>query len=195
MRGVSGIFFGIYLFFFFNYSFSHENHSKDHLQTSEKMKKSKEELWSFVKEVGNTFNELYAIFLKPELHARPYTPAQKEFQLIRRGRYVEFNLIYDRGTKFGLQSEGRIESILMSLPALASWKYNWTPTPGTPEYIMTTFFYAPQDWINLNVDPSDEMNQFGINSSSSVSKPTNSLVVVGITVILALVNLLFVSRK
>ncbi|MCH8204101.1 MAG: coproporphyrinogen III oxidase, partial [Candidatus Hydrogenedentes bacterium] len=80
------------------------------------------------------------------------TDAQREFQLYRRGRYVEFNLIYDRGTTFGLQSQGRTESILMSLPATATWRYNWQPEPGTPEHELTDFYLQPQDWANMTPD-------------------------------------------
>ena len=94
--------------------------------------KPKEEIFSFVMDVGETFAPTYTALMKKN-KSLPFGENEKEWQLIRRGRYVEFNLVYDKGTKFGLDTGGRIESILMSLPEFASWKYNFRPKPDSPE--------------------------------------------------------------
>lgn len=106
-----------------------------------------ETCFNFIQSVGNSFIPAYL----PIIHKRvdtPYTAAQREFQLYRRGRYIEFNLLHDRGTLFGLQSNGRTESILMSLPPMAIWKYNWQPQANSPEAKLLDAL-VPQDWLNL----------------------------------------------
>ncbi len=92
----------------------------------------KEKLFAFVLDVGKTFAPVYSELISRN-RALDFTATEKEWQLIRRGRYVEFNLVYDLGTKFGLETAGRIESILMSLPEMASWKYNFQVLPNTQE--------------------------------------------------------------
>ncbi|MEX2474531.1 oxygen-dependent coproporphyrinogen oxidase [Marinobacter sp.] len=101
--------------------------------------------------VGSSYIEAY----EPIVQRRkdlPYTEQQREFQLYRRGRYVEFNLVYDRGTLFGLQSGGRTESILMSLPPLVRWDYNRRAEPGSEEARLTDYFLTDRDWLEPNHD-------------------------------------------
>jgi len=100
---------------------------------------------AFTLELGFTFIKLYGLFVDNGRMA--FTQAQREFQLYRRGRYVEFNLIYDRGTKFGLMSGGRIESILVSLPATVHFAYNYTPGQGTREGYLYAHFLQAQPWL------------------------------------------------
>jgi len=96
--------------------------------------------------VGNSFPDAYfPIVIKRK--NTPFAERERNFQLYRRGRYVEFNLVYDRGTLFGLQSGGRTESILMSLPPLASWVYDWKPEPGSPEAELYDHYLKPGDWL------------------------------------------------
>ena len=119
-RGVGGIFF-------------------DHLQGD------LEASFAFVRDAGASFLPAYLPIVERRRN-QPFTEREREFQLIRRGRYVEFNLVYDRGTAFGLETGGRTESILMSLPPLARWQYDYRPEPGTPEAEAWAYF-TPQSWI------------------------------------------------
>lgn len=100
---------------------------------------------AFWKEVGQSFAGIYTELIKRNKDL-PYSETQKQWQLIRRGRYAEFNLVYDKGTKFGLETNGRIESILMSLPPLASWQYNFTPQPGSAEEKTISLLKKGIDW-------------------------------------------------
>jgi coproporphyrinogen III oxidase len=102
--------------------------------------------FEFVRSVGDSFMQAYAPIVKKR-HTHPFGERQREFQLYRRGRYVEFNLIYDRGTLFGLQSGGRTESILMSLPPRVRYEYDWRPESGSPEEILYTDYLRPRDWL------------------------------------------------
>lgn len=102
--------------------------------------------FDFMRSVGDHFIKAY----QPIVNARKdyaFGEQERNFQLYRRGRYVEFNLLYDRGTLFGLQSGGRTESILMSMPPLVSWKYDWKPEKGSPEAKLYEEFLIPKDWI------------------------------------------------
>jgi coproporphyrinogen III oxidase len=108
--------------------------------------KSFEHSFGFTKSVGDHFLPGYIPIVQRH-KAAPYGERERDFQLYRRGRYVEFNLVYDRGTLFGLQTGGRAESILMSLPPLVKWRYNWKPQPGTPEAKLYDVFLKPRDWL------------------------------------------------
>jgi len=124
MRGVGGIFF-------------------DHLRPSEN--KNDGELSAFVLGLGNGFLPIYAEIVHRNKE-RKYVDFQKQWQYIRRGRYAEFNLVYDRGTTFGLKTNGRVESILMSLPPRAEWLYDHHPAPGSEEALALALF-QPINWI------------------------------------------------
>ncbi|MBI3571666.1 MAG: oxygen-dependent coproporphyrinogen oxidase [Gammaproteobacteria bacterium] len=102
--------------------------------------------FGFLKSVGDHYLSAYLPIVQKR-KATPYGERERDFQLYRRGRYVEFNLVYDRGTLFGLQSGGRTESILMSLPPLVKWRYDWKPAPGTPEAKLYEVFLKPRDWL------------------------------------------------
>lgn len=111
--------------------------------------RSWEELFAFVRDCGEAFLPAYVPIVERR-QSMEYGDRQRNFQLYRRGRYVEFNLIYDRGTIFGLQTNGRTESILMSLPPLVRWEYGYKPEPNTPEAELYETFLKPQDWVRWN---------------------------------------------
>lgn len=126
MRGIGGIFF-------------------DYMTDNEIS--TKQDVFHFVQSVGDFFAPFYTETMNLRKDT-PFTQKEKDFQLWRRGRYVEFNLIYDRGTLFGLDNRGRAESILMSLPYEVRWLYDYQPEPDTEE-AKTLFYLQPKDWINL----------------------------------------------
>jgi coproporphyrinogen III oxidase len=104
--------------------------------------------FEFIRAVGDSFLEAYIpLVIKHKGH--DFDQSQKDFQLYRRGRYVEFNLVFDRGTLFGLQSGGRTESILMSLPPHVQWKYGWKAEPGSAEARLTEYFLKPRNWLEI----------------------------------------------
>ncbi|MEO8766480.1 MAG: oxygen-dependent coproporphyrinogen oxidase [Ginsengibacter sp.] len=126
MRGIGGVFY-------------------DHLRPEDELKA--EELLTFQQANCTTFLDAYLPIVRKRKDI-PYTEHETEWQEIRRGRYVEFNLIHDRGTLFGLKTHGRTESILMSLPPRARWVYNYEPLPGTKEYELLQVCLHPVDWID-----------------------------------------------
>jgi len=119
MRGVGGIFF-------------------DYLEGD------RDRHFAFIQDAGNSFLDAYLPIARRRL-SEPYGDEERQYQLYRRGRYVEFNLLYDRGTIFGLETRGRTESILMSLPPLVRWVYDFKPKPGSREEAALEF-YQPKDW-------------------------------------------------
>ncbi len=106
-----------------------------------------EKCFAFMQSVGDHFLKAYLPIVERRKDM-PYGERERNFQLYRRGRYVEFNLVYDRGTLFGLQSGGRTESILMSLPPQVRWQYNWQPEPGSAEAELYEKFLKPRDWLD-----------------------------------------------
>jgi len=124
-RGIGGLFF-------------------DYCKATEEM--SMEQWYNFVSEVGNSFLEAYVPIVEKR-KALTYTEAQRNWQEIRRGRYVEFNLVHDKGTLFGLKTNGRIESILMSLPPHVQWQYDHHPEKGSEEEKLVDVLKHPKDWI------------------------------------------------
>ncbi len=105
-----------------------------------------ERCFEFMQSVGDHYLSAYLPIVQRR-KSIPFGERQRDFQLYRRGRYVEFNLVYDRGTLFGLQSGGRTESILMSMPPVAHWRYNWRPEPLTPEEDLYLNYLKPRDWL------------------------------------------------
>lgn len=124
-RGIGGLFF-------------------DYLRADQE--RSLEEWYSFTTDAGDAFLDSYLPIVKDRMN-EPYNPAQKYWQEIRRGRYVEFNLIHDRGTLFGLKTNGRTESILMSLPPQVRWDYDFNPKPGSKEEELINVLKNPKKWI------------------------------------------------
>ncbi|MDT8451419.1 MAG: oxygen-dependent coproporphyrinogen oxidase [Gammaproteobacteria bacterium] len=105
--------------------------------------------FDFTRSVGDHYLKAYLPIVQRRKNTE-YSEAQREFQLYRRGRYVEFNLVYDRGTLFGLQTGGRTESILMSLPPVVHFKYNWQPEAGSAEAELYDYYLKPKDWFNAD---------------------------------------------
>ena len=104
--------------------------------------------FAFMQSVGNHYIPAYLPIVQKRKDSA-FGDRERNFQLYRRGRYVEFNLVYDRGTLFGLQSGGRTESILMSMPPVAHWQYNWQPTAGSPEAELYEMYLKPQNWLGI----------------------------------------------
>lgn len=124
-RGIGGVFF-------------------DHLKPNDEF--SAQQRFDFIQSIGNSFAPVYSSLINKNKNL-PYGEKEKQWQLLRRGRYVEFNLVYDRGTKFGLETNGRIESILMSLPKDASWLYNFVPDKNSREEKTMTYFKKDINWV------------------------------------------------
>jgi len=106
-----------------------------------------EHAFGLMRSVGDHFLPAYVPIVSAR-HDTPWDDAQRSFQLYRRGRYVEFNLLHDRGTKFGIQSGGRTESILMSMPPMARWEYGFQPQPGSEEAALAEYWLQPRDWLS-----------------------------------------------
>ena len=102
--------------------------------------------FALLRAVGDAFIPAYLPIVQRR-RGLPYGERERDFQAYRRGRYVEFNLVWDRGTHFGLHGDGRTESILMSMPPIVKWRYDWHPEPGTPEARLTEEFLPPRDWL------------------------------------------------
>ncbi len=110
-----------------------------------------EACFAYLRSVGEHYLKAYAPIVERRRDI-PHGERERQFQLYRRGRYVEFNLVYDRGTLFGLQSGGRTESILMSLPPLVRWEYDWKPEPGSAEARLYERYLQPRDWLREGIE-------------------------------------------
>jgi coproporphyrinogen III oxidase len=108
--------------------------------------RDKNQLFEFVKSIGEAFAPIYTHYMNKNKDI-PYTEREKEFQALRRGRYVEFNLVHDRGTKFGLETNGRTESILMSMPPMAQWVYNYQAEEGSEEERTLSLLKKGMEWV------------------------------------------------
>ncbi|MEN9273913.1 MAG: oxygen-dependent coproporphyrinogen oxidase [Gloeomargarita sp. DG02_4_bins_56] len=148
MRGIGGIFFDYQdgVGALYRGSNSQGNAAIYSSKIGELPPRSWEDIFAMVQSCGQAFLPAYLPIVERR-RGILYGERERQFQLYRRGRYVEFNLIYDRGTIFGLQTNGRTESILMSMPPLSRWEYCYTPEPGTPEAVLTDEFLKPQDWL------------------------------------------------
>jgi coproporphyrinogen III oxidase len=146
-RGVGGLFFDYQDGTGSLYKGSHQDKAAAEYSNSLPPQKHRtwEELFTFIQDCGRTFLPAYVPIAEKRQHTE-YGDRERNFQLYRRGRYVEFNLVYDRGTIFGLQTNGRTESILMSLPPLVRWEYGYNPEPNTPEAELYEVFLKPQNW-------------------------------------------------
>jgi coproporphyrinogen III oxidase len=105
-----------------------------------------EHCFSLIRRIGDAYLDTYVQIVRRRM-ATPFGPREQDFQRLRRGRYVEFNLAFDRGTRFGLQSQARTESLLMSMPPRAEWRYDYRPAPGTPEAALADYL-KPRDWLS-----------------------------------------------
>jgi coproporphyrinogen III oxidase len=110
------------------------------------LREEKEKTWLFIQEIGNAFVNTYVPIVQRR-KAEQWGQREKQWQMLRRGRYVEFNLVYDRGTLFGLETEGRTESILMSLPPEVHWRYNYQPEEGSREAALVSILKQPRAWV------------------------------------------------
>jgi coproporphyrinogen III oxidase len=156
-RGVGGIFFDYQdhqgTLYPISYPGSYSDTPAAHYskQVGDVAERTWDGLFAFVQSCGNAFLPAY-VPIAERHRDDAYGDRERQFQLYRRGRYVEFNLVYDRGTIFGLQTNGRTESILMSLPPLVRWEYNYHPQPNSPEAQLYSTYLRPQDWVNWPIN-------------------------------------------